>query len=151
MELVAKIFETLEINQLALVQFGLVVVLAFVLSATLVKPLLAVFQERDNLTVKPVDEAKKMLASAEAKNADYVDTLRRTSVEALARKRRTMEEASKAERRTLEGVIEESNQKIEAMKAGIAAEKETAAKALRTDVARLSVEIAEKVLGRQTA
>lgn len=151
MELVAKIFETLEINQLALIQFALVVVLAFVLSATLIKPILAVFQERDNRTVKPVDEAKKMLASAESANANYIETLRKTSVEALARKRRAMDEAGKAERKTLEGVLEESNQKIEAMKAGIAAEKEAASKQLRSDVARLSVEIAEKVLGRQMA
>lgn len=151
MELVAKIFETLEINQLALVQFALVVVLAFVLSATLIKPILAVFQERDNRTVKPVDEAKKMLASAESANANYIETLRKTSVEALARKRRAMDEAGKAERKTLEGVLEESNQKIEAMKAGIAAEKEAASTQLRSDVARLSVEIAEKVLGRQMA
>lgn len=151
MELVAKIFETLEINQLALVQFALVVVLAFVLSATLIKPILAVFQERDNRTVKPVDEAKKMLASAESANANYIETLRKTSVEALARKRRAMDEAGKAERKALEGVLEESNQKIEAMKAGIAAEKEAASKQLRSDVARLSVEIAEKVLGRQMA
>jgi F-type H+-transporting ATPase subunit b len=151
MELVAKIFETLEINQMALVQFGLVVVLAFVLSATLIKPLLAVFKERDNLTVKPVDDAKKMLVAAESANAGYVDALRKTSVEALARKRRTMDEAAKAERKSLEGVLEESNKKIDAMKAGIAAEKETAARALRSDVARLSVEIAEKVLGRQMA
>ncbi len=151
MELVAKIFETLEINQLALVQFGLVVVLAFVLSATLIKPILAVFQERDNLTVRPVDEAKKMLAAAEAANVNYADSLRKTSVEALARKRRTMDEAGKAERKTIEGVIEESNRKIDAMKTGIAAEKEAAAQALRSDVARLSVEIAEKVLGRQMA
>ena len=151
MELVAKIFETLEINQLALVQFGLVVVLAFVLSATLIKPILAVFQERDNRTVKPVDEAKKMLSSAEAANANYIETLRKTSVEALARKRRAMDEAGKAERKTLEGVLVESIQKIEAMKAGIAAEKEAASRQLRSDVARLSVEIAEKVLGRQMA
>jgi F-type H+-transporting ATPase subunit b len=151
MELVAKIFETLEINQLALVQFALVVVLAFVLSATLIKPILAVFQERDNRTVKPVDEAKKMLASAESANANYIETLRKTSVEALARKRRAMDEAGKAERKTLEGVLEESNKKIEAMKAGIAAEKEAASRQLRSDVARLSVEIAEKVLGRQMA
>lgn len=151
MELVAKIFETLEINQLALVQFGLVVVLAFVLSATLIKPILAVFQERDNRTVKPVDEAKKMLAAAETANVTYIDSLRKTSIEALARKRRAMDEAAKSERKTLEGVFEESNKKIEAMKTGIAVEKEAAAKVLRSDVARLSVEIAEKVLGRQMA
>ena len=151
MELVAKIFETLEINQLALVQFGLVVVLAFVLSATLIKPILAVFQERDNLTIKPVDEAKTMLTAAEAANVNYVESLRKTSVEALARKRRTMDEAGKAERKRLEGVLEESNRKIEAMKAGIVVEKDAAARALRADVARLSIEIAEKVLGRQMA
>jgi F0F1-type ATP synthase membrane subunit b/b' len=101
--------------------------------------------------VKPVDDAKKMLVAAESANAGYVDALRKTSVEALARKRRTMDEAAKAERKSLEGVLEESNKKIDAMKAGIAAEKETAARALRSDVARLSVEIAEKVLGRQMA
>ena len=43
MELVSKIFETLEISQLALLQLGLVVVLAFLLSTLLIRPILRTF------------------------------------------------------------------------------------------------------------
>src|SRR4030067_654145 len=45
MELVSKIFETLDVSQLALLQLGLVVVLAFLLSTLLIKPILRTFEE----------------------------------------------------------------------------------------------------------
>lgn len=151
MDLVTKIFETLDVSQLALLQMALVIVLALVLSATLVKPLLRVFQERDNLSVKPVDEARRMMADAESRNARYEEELRKAAADSLARKRKVMDEASKAERKKTEVVIEETNARLETMKAGIAAEKEAASAMLRGEVSRLSLSIAEKVLGRQMA
>lgn len=150
-ELVAKIFETLEINQLALLQMGLVVVLAVVLSATLVRPILRLFEERENLSVRPGAEAKELLAKAEARAREYEESLRKASLEALARKRARMEEASRAERKRVESALEESNREIEAMQQRIAGERRSASDSLRAEVARLSVEIAEKVLGRKVA
>ena len=151
MELVSKIFETLEISQLALLQLGLVVALAFLLSSLLIRPILRTFEERENLSVKPIEESRRILFEADEKARGYDEALRKGAVEALARKRRVMEETSRAGRRQVEAVIEETNLKVEELKGRISAEKESAAAFLRDQVSQLSTEIARKVLGRPVA
>ena len=151
MELIGKILDTMGITQLAFLQMLLVVVLVFVLSTTLIRPILSTFQERENRSVLPLEESRRLLAEAAARTARYEESLRKAAAEALAGKRRRMEEASRAERKKIEVVIEESNQKVEGMKAQITAEKEKAAQMLRAEVSRLSAEIAAKVLGRPVA
>ncbi len=151
MELVGKIFETLEINQLALIQLCLVIALAFILSAVLIKPILRTFEERENLSVKPLEESRRLLAEVEEKSRNYDETLRKSSMDALSRKRGIIEEISRAERKRIDAAVEESNRKVEGMKGQILAEKETVASALRAEVAQLSGQIAEKVLGRRVA
>jgi F-type H+-transporting ATPase subunit b len=151
MELVSKIFETLEISQLALLQFGLVVVLAFLLSALLIQPILRTFEERENLSVKPVEDSRRLLAEAEEKSRQYDESLRKGALDALARKRGTLEDGSRAERKRVEAVAEETNRNIEEMKGRIVVEKEAAASVLRAEVSKLSEEIAGKVLGRRVA
>jgi len=151
MELVSKIFETLEISQLALLQLGLVVLLAFLLSTLLIRPILRTFEERENLSVKPIEESRRLLVEADEKARGYDEALRKGAAEALARKRRVMEETSRAGRRQVEAVIEETNLKVEELKGRIAAEKESSAAFLRDQVAQLSAEIARKVLGRPVA
>jgi F0F1-type ATP synthase membrane subunit b/b' len=151
MELVGKIFETLEIDQLALLQLCLVIVLAFILSAILIRPILRTFEERENLSVKPLEESRRLLAEAEEKSRRYDEAFRKGSLEALARKRASMEEASRTERKRIEAAVEESNRKIEELKGKIAAEKDAAASSLRAEVSQLSRQIAEKVLGRKVA
>jgi F-type H+-transporting ATPase subunit b len=151
MELVSKIFETLEISQLALLQLGLVIALAFLLSTLLIRPILRTFEERENLSVKPVEESHRLLSEADEKARKYDEALRKGAVEALARKRRVMEEASRTERKQVDAVVEETNRKVEELKGRVAAEKDAAAALLRAEVSMLSVEIARKVLGRQVA
>ncbi len=151
MELVTKIFEVLGITQLVFLQMALVVVLAVIMSGTLIKPILATFEERENLSTKPLDEARRILAEAEAKGKEYDEGLRKGAADAIARKRARVEEAARAERKAIEGVVEESNREVEAMKAKIAGEKNAASGALRSEVARRAAEISEKVLGRRVA
>jgi len=151
MELVSKILETLEISQLALLQLGLVVVLVFLLSTLLIRPILRTFEERENLSVKPVEESRRLLSEADEKARGYDEALRKGAAEALERKRRVMDETSRAGRRQVEAVVEETNLKVEELKGRIASEKEMAAAFLRDQVSQLSTEIARKVLGRPVA
>ncbi|HAM32757.1 MAG: hypothetical protein A2X91_02960 [Deltaproteobacteria bacterium GWB2_65_81] len=151
MELVSKIFETLEISQLALLQLGVVIVLAFLLSTLLIRPILRTFEERENLSVKPVEESRRLLSEADEKSRQYDEALRKGAAEALARKRQAMDEASRAGRKQVEAVVEETNRKVEELKGRIAIEKDSAAALLRTEASKLSVEIAQKVLGRPVA
>ena len=151
MELVLKIFQTLDITLLAVLQMGLVVFLTFVLSVTLIRPVLATFQERENLSVRPLEEAKHLIADFDAKTREYDESRRKAVAETVARKRARLEEASRVERKRIEGVMEETSRQIEKMKGQILAEKEDAARVLRAEVSRLSQEIAGKVLGRRVA
>lgn len=151
MELVGKIFDTLGITQLAFLQMALVVVLVFILSATLIRPILATFHERENRSVKPVEESRLLLAEADGKTARYEESLRKAAAEALAAKRRKMEEAARNERKMVEAVIEECNRQVEEMRGRIAAEKSEASGVLRAEISRLAAAIAGKVLGRPAA
>ncbi len=151
MELVGKIFETLGITQLAFLQMALVVALVFILSATLIRPILATFQERENRAVKPAEESRLLLATAESRTQQYEESLRKAAAEALAAKRKKMEAAGRTERKRIEAVVEESNRHVEEMKVRIDAEKVEAGKVLRAEVSHLSREIAGKVLGRPVA
>jgi len=151
MELVLKIFETLGITPLAFLQMGITVTLAFILSATLIRPVLRVFQEREDRSTKPMEESRTLLAMAEEKNREYEEAVRRASSESIARKRAKIEEASREERKKIEAAIEESNRTIEETKSRIASEKAAASNILREEVRHLSTGIAEKVLGRRLA
>lgn len=151
MELVTKIFEVLGITQLAFLQMALVVVLAIIMSATLIKPVLATFQEREDRSTKPVAEARRILDEAEANGKLYDENLRKGAAEALARKRARIEESARGERKAIEAVVEEGNREVEAMKVKIGGEKAAASRALRSEVSRLAAEISEKVLGRRVA
>lgn len=151
MELVSKIFQTLEISQLAFLQMALVLVLVFILSMTLIRPILSTFNERERRTTGPMEESRALLADAEARTALYEESLRNAAAESLAGKRRKMEESGRTERKRIEEMMEESNRQVEDMKARIATEREETASALRAEVPRLAVEIAAKVLGRPVA
>ncbi len=151
MELVLKIFETLDITLLAVLQMGLVVLLAIILSVTLIRPVLATFRERENLSVRPLEEAKQFVAEADARTRQYEEARRKAVAEILARKRARIDEASRSERKGIETIMEETNRQIETMMEQIASEKAEAARTLRSEVTRLSREIAEKVLGRSVA
>jgi F-type H+-transporting ATPase subunit b len=151
MELVLKIFQTLDITLLAVLQMGLVVFLTFVLSVTLIRPVLATFEERESLSVRPLEEAKQLIADFDAKTREYDESRRKAVAETVARKRARLEEASRVERKRIEGVMEETSRQIEKMKGQILAEKEDAARVLRAEVSRLSQEIAGKVLGRRVS
>lgn len=151
MELVAKIFETLDITQLALFQMGLAIVLAFALSATLIKPIVRIFEERENRSVRPLEESRRLQAEAEAKVKGYNDAFRKASAEALAAKRARIEETSRAERRKIEAAAEESSRTFEAMRGRIAVERDAASRELAAGMEGLSREIAVKVLGRPVA
>ncbi|MGW8284543.1 MAG: ATP synthase F0 subunit B [Candidatus Deferrimicrobiaceae bacterium] len=149
MELVLKIFQTLDITLLAVLQMGVLVFLTLVLSVTLIRPVLATFQERENLSVGPLEEAKQLIAEVDARTREYDESRRKAVAEVVARKRARLEEASRAERKRIEGVMEETGHQIDKMKGQILAEKEDAARVLRAEVSRLSQEIAGKVLGRR--
>ena len=151
MELVLKIFETLGITPLAVLQMAITVVLAFLLTATLIRPILRVFQERENRSTKPMEESRTLLAGAEEKSREYAETLRKATAESIARKRAKIEEATREERKKIEAALEESNRQIEELKARIASEKASASNTLREEVSHLSAGIAEKVLGRSLA
>jgi len=152
MELVSKIFETLEISQLALLQLGLVIALAFLLSTLLIRPILRTFEERENLSIKPVEESHRLLSEADEKARKYDEALRKwggggARPEAPGHGRGfPRPNASRwmpsSRRRT---------GRSRSLKGRVAAEKDAAAALLRAEVSKLSVEIAQKVLGRQVA
>lgn len=151
MDLVAKILGTLEINELAIVMMGLVIVLTAVLSKFLINPLIDTIESRESLSFGTLDESKALLAEAESRVRSYDETLNKGIVDALMAKRAKIEESGRIERRKIESVSQECVAEVESVRGKIASEKEAVGKVLRDEVSRLSVEIAGKVLGRVVA
>jgi len=114
MELVSKIFETLEISQLALLQLGLVVALAFLLSTLLIKPILPHVRGAG----EPLREADRGIppGSCPRPTKRPRGTTRRSE---RARPRRSpgsvgsWKRPSRAGRREIEAVVEETNLNVE--------------------------------------
>src|SRR5512143_1175090 len=113
MELVSKIFETLEISQLALLQLGLVVVLALLLSTLLIKPILRTFEERETLSVKPIEQSRRLLSEADEKPRGADEAFRKGAAEPLARKRQVLEEPPRAGQKQVDAVLEQTHRKVE--------------------------------------
>lgn len=136
----------LEFNQWFFVLLANFLVLFFVLSAILFKPLAKVFKEREAATTGAIDDAKALTAkkedaiakmntelmSAKNKAKETFDSLRE---EGVSRQKETL---SKAEAEAVE-IMEKARKELQA-------EAEKARTALRSDIEKFSEEIVNKLV-----
>lgn len=148
MEMISKILEVLEINSFVFLQMALVISLSYLTGRFLIHPILKTFQERENRTTLPMEQAREMLTSAEEKSNEYEERLKGASLEAVTRKRARIEEVVRAERKVVEEARHESERSIEEVKGNILAEKEDALKVLREQSEAIAKAIVEKILER---
>jgi F-type H+-transporting ATPase subunit b len=127
---------------------AIILVMVFVLNATLFRPVNRILEEREKRTRGRSGEARGILRSVEEKMAYYERTIR----EARSAGYRLMEQeraAAIAERQAkLNAVREEVNHSIAEQKEAITAQVEEARMALSTDAHRLAAEIGAQLLHR---
>ncbi len=149
--MISKILDVLEINNFVFLQMAIVLVLTYITGKLLIHPILRTFEERENRTTRPMEEAKEMLARVEQLAEEYDRKLKEATQEALLRKRRRIEDVAKAEKKIIEEAQREAEARIEELKERIEKEKVEALEKLREETQTIAREIAEKILGRSVA
>ncbi len=151
MEMISKILEVLEINSFVFLQMVLVISLSYLAGKFLIKPVLRTFEERENRTTVPMEQAREMLRDAESKASDYEARLKGANQEAITRKRARIEEVAMSERQLIGEARSEAERSVEEVKEKIGAEKDEALAILREESQAIARAIVEKILGRSIA
>ncbi len=151
MEMISKILEVLEINSFVFLQMALVISLSYLAGKFLIKPVLRTFEERENRTTVPMEQAREMLRDAESKASDYEARLKGANQEAITRKRARIEEVAMSERQLIGEARSEAERSVEEVKEKIGAEKDEALAILREESQAIARAIVEKILGRSIA
>ena len=126
----------------------LFLIFAFILNRILFKPISRVLDERYNLTVGAVDEARAAGRSYTLRLADYEARIREARAESY--RHAELERAASLERRRqlIEEVKKQAAQQIEEAKANIGRQAAEARMALETESRQIAERISRTLLGR---
>jgi F-type H+-transporting ATPase subunit b len=124
-------------------------ILIVVLNVLLYKPLLAIIDKRTARIADGREEINRLNRLVEEKMAAYEEKVRATKIEALANNKLLIKEGSDQAKAIMDGAAKDmfasSTQYHDKLHAEVLAARET----LRGQSQRISLEIAEKVLGRR--
>ena len=130
---------------------AIILVMVFVLNATLFKPINRILEERERRTLGRSGEAHDILQRVDQGIANYERTLR----EARAEGYRLMEQergfAVSERQKKLDGIRVEVRSALEVQKRELDAQTEEARSTLATDSRRLAAEIGAHILHRQVS
>jgi len=129
-----------------LVIFGAVV---FVLGKFAWKPILSGLQAREEFIRSSLEEARRDRADAEARLKEYEDRLNTARTEATAIVEEARRDADSVQRRIEEEADAEAERILERARREIAIAKETAVKELYSLSAKLTADVAGKILARE--
>jgi F-type H+-transporting ATPase subunit b len=127
---------------------AIILVMVFILNATLFKPINRILEEREKRTRGRSGEASDILQSVEEKLAHYEQTLRKTRVEGyrLMEQKRTI--AMNERQSKVSEVREEINRSVVEQKEAIHAQAEEARATLDLEARRIATEIGAQILHR---
>ncbi len=122
--------------------------LIFILNVLLYKPILKVMDRRSEKIQKSEDEVKDLNLTIEKKVAEYEATIQKAKMEAMGQRNEILQEGAKASKEILDAARSEITGMMDAFQEKMNAEMEKARQVLYTQSKGISMEIAEKVLGR---
>ena len=124
------------------------VALIFILNALLYKPILALIDERKQKLLASEEEIKRLKMTAEQQMAAYEQTLREAKLRALDEKNSITKEGAELARGITDAAREEIPRILEDFNEKLAGEVDEARRILTGSSQQISLEIAERVLGR---
>jgi F-type H+-transporting ATPase subunit b len=127
---------------------AIILVMVFVLNATLFKPINRILEEREKRTRGRSGEANDILRSVEEKLSHYEQTLRKTRAEGYRLMEQELTLAMNERQAKLSAVREEINSSVADQKAAIHRQAEEARATLDHDARRLASEIGAQILHR---
>ncbi len=131
-----------------LVQIANFVLLMFILNTLLYKPILGVIEKRKEQMDKSDGEVKRLRQEVEQKLAEYEEKVRLAKLEAMEQRNALVKEGADLAKSTIEAVRGEIPMLMEQFNAKMGREVDAARAILRSQSRKISLEIAEKVLGR---
>ena len=130
------------------IQIVLFLVLWFVLKRWLFDPTLRVLEARRERTTGQLAEAERLQEETARMRDEYEATLQTARASAREEATRIREETEAEEARVFDAARAEAAEIVQGVRARVAAEVEAALATMVRDAAELSVEAAEKILGR---
>jgi F-type H+-transporting ATPase subunit b len=131
-----------------LVQMVNFILMIFILNAILYKPILEMIDKRKEQMDKSDREVKRLREEVEQKLAEYEEKVRLAKLEALEQRNAIVKEGADLAKGTIEAVRSEIPVLMEQFNAKMGKEVEAARAILLSQSRKISLEIAEKVLGR---
>jgi F-type H+-transporting ATPase subunit b len=127
---------------------ALILVMVFVLNATLFKPINRILEERDKRTRGRSDEAHGILGRVEESTANYEKSLREARAEGYRLMEQVRAEAMRERQLVISTLREEIERSITKQKEALATQTENARATLGSDAQRMAKEIGERILHR---
>ena len=124
------------------------ILLIFILNRLLYKPLLGMIDKRKRQFEESETEIKRLRETVDQKMAAYEERLRQAKVDAVIQRNEIIRQGSEEAKAMIDAVRAEIPGMMEQFKTRIDGEIGEAKRILATQSQKLSVEIAEKVLGR---
>ena len=131
-----------------LVQMVNFIILIFILNALLYKPILGIIGKRKQKMDESDSEIKHMNQTVEQKMAEYEEKVRLAKVDAMEQKNAIVKEGSDVAKGIIDAVRGEIPAMMEQFHAKMEKEVEEARAILHSQSQKISLDIAEKVLGR---
>lgn len=124
------------------------IVLIFILNVLLYKPILGIMEKRKQQFDGARDEVRTLHESVEKKMAEYEEAVRKAKQAAMEQKAEYVKEGAEEARKIVDAVRGVIPKMMEEFQEKMNREIEEARGVLKNQSQRLSLEIAEKVLGR---
>lgn len=131
-----------------LVQMVNFIILIFILNALLYKPILGIIGKRKQKMDESDSEIKRMNQTVEQKMAEYEEKVRLAKVDAMEQKNAIVKQGSDVAKGIIDAVRGEIPAMMEQFHAKMGKEVEEARAILHSQSQKISLDIAEKVLGR---
>jgi len=141
----------LSINSALFIHLIIFVVVVLLCSPLLIKPTMALLEERDRHISGARDKARSLQEESDARVREIERALSQSRVAAILEREKMRAEHLKKAESLVAGARQVAMDKIVTMQGRIAAEREKARKVLIAEAEALSRQIAERVLGRKVA
>lgn len=130
------------------IQMANFIVLIFILNILLYKPILKIIDKRNRQLEESDEEVKRLQETVDQRMAEYEEKVRQAKLGAMDEKNSIQQEGSKAGEKIIEEGKSEILRMIEEFQAKLGKEIDEARGILKNRSQKISIEVAEKVLGR---
>lgn len=138
----------ISIDYTLLIQMGNFLLLMLILNLLLYKPILGIIDKRKKRLQDAEEEIKRLNQSVEERMADYEARLRQAKIDAVEKKLEIIKEGAEQAKSIIDAAKDEIPGMMEKFHGEMNREVDEARRTLTNQSQKISVEIAEKLLGR---